>query len=163
MNPGNSGGPLLDSAGRLIGVNTAIYSPSGAYAGIGFAIPVDTVNWVVPELIAHGKVVRPGLGVSVAPARPGSPTGARRRAYIARLPKHRSRPRRPPCQPVETADGDLILGDVITAIDGKKIANSNELLLALEKHEAGDTVKVTLRREEAQIEVQVTLQELQQP
>ena len=59
INPGNSGGPLLDSAGRLIGVNTAIYSPSGAYAGIGFAIPSDTANRVVPQLIAHGKVIRP--------------------------------------------------------------------------------------------------------
>ncbi|MGN2393244.1 S1C family serine protease, partial [Pelomicrobium sp. G1] len=65
INPGNSGGPLLDSAGRLIGVNTAIYSPSGAYAGVGFAVPVDTVNRVVPQLIAHGKYVRPALGIQV--------------------------------------------------------------------------------------------------
>ncbi|MEW8585649.1 MAG: trypsin-like peptidase domain-containing protein, partial [Candidatus Thiodiazotropha sp.] len=65
INPGNSGGPLLDSAGRLIGINTAIYSPSGAYAGIGFAVPVDTVNRVVPELIAKGRYVRPSLGISV--------------------------------------------------------------------------------------------------
>ena len=60
INPGNSGGPLLDSAGRLIGVNTAIFSPSGTYAGIGFAVPVDTVNRVVPHLIAFGHVRRPG-------------------------------------------------------------------------------------------------------
>ena len=66
INPGNSGGPLLDSAGRLIGVNTAIYSPSGVSAGIGFAIPVDTVNRIVTELIRFGKVVRPGFGVQVA-------------------------------------------------------------------------------------------------
>ena len=65
INPGNSGGPLLDSAGRLIGINTAIYSPSGAYAGIGFAVPVDTVNRVVPQLIARGKYIRPSLGVEV--------------------------------------------------------------------------------------------------
>ena len=67
INPGNSGGPLLDSAGRLIGVNTAIYSPSGAYAGVGFAIPVDTVRWVVTDLIAYGRVQRPTIGVQVAP------------------------------------------------------------------------------------------------
>jgi S1-C subfamily serine protease len=66
INPGNSGGPLLDSAGRLIGVNTAIYSPSGASAGIGFAIPVDTVNRIVPELIRYGKLTRPGIGVQIA-------------------------------------------------------------------------------------------------
>ena len=65
INPGNSGGPLLDSAGRLIGINTAIYSPSGAYAGIGFAVPVDTVNRVVPQLVAHGQYLRPSLGIAV--------------------------------------------------------------------------------------------------
>ena len=69
INPGNSGGPLLDSAGRLIGVNTAIYSPSGVSAGIGFAIPVDEVNRLVPQLIRHGRVIRPGLGIQVGPAR----------------------------------------------------------------------------------------------
>ncbi len=66
INPGNSGGPLLDSAGRLIGVNTAIYSPSGVSTGIGFAVPVDTVNRVVPQLIRHGRIIRPGLGVRIA-------------------------------------------------------------------------------------------------
>src|SRR5262245_58653767 len=65
INPGNSGGPLLDSSGRLIGINTAIYSPSGANAGIGFAVPVDTVNAIVPQLLKHGKITRPGLGINV--------------------------------------------------------------------------------------------------
>jgi S1-C subfamily serine protease len=65
INPGNSGGPLFDSAGRLIGVNTAIFSPSGASAGVGFAVPVDTVNRVVPQLIARGKYSRPALGIEV--------------------------------------------------------------------------------------------------
>ena len=65
INPGNSGGPLLDSSGRLIGINTAIYSPSGANAGIGFAVPVDTINAIVPQLLTHGKLVRPGLGINI--------------------------------------------------------------------------------------------------
>ena len=65
INPGNSGGPLLDSRGRLIGVNTAIYSPSGASAGIGFAIPVDTVQRIVPQILRHGQVVRPSLEARV--------------------------------------------------------------------------------------------------
>ena len=65
INPGNSGGPLLDSAGRLIGINTAIFSPSGASAGIGFAVPVNTLNRVVPELIRNGKYIRPALGFEV--------------------------------------------------------------------------------------------------
>src|SRR4029077_3240436 len=59
INPGNSGGPLLDSSGRLIGINTAIYSPAGSSAGIGFAVPVDTINSIVPELLKHGKITRP--------------------------------------------------------------------------------------------------------
>ena len=66
INPGNSGGPLLDSAGRLIGINTAIYSPSGANAGIGFAVPVDTVNSIVPQLLKNGHIVRPGIGINIA-------------------------------------------------------------------------------------------------
>src|SRR6185369_5769617 len=66
INPGNSGGPLLDSSGRLIGVNTAIYSPSGSSAGIGFAIPVDVVNRVVPDLIKNGRVPVPGIGIVAA-------------------------------------------------------------------------------------------------
>jgi S1-C subfamily serine protease len=105
INPGNSGGPLLDSAGRLIGINTAIFSPSGASAGIGFAVPVDTVNRVVPQLIRHGKYIRPALGIEIdedlnrrltrllgvegwwccvsCPARPRPPRGSRARAWRA--------------------------------------------------------------------------------
>ena len=67
INPGNSGGPLLDSAGRLVGINTQIISPSGAYAGVGFAVPVDTINRVVPDLIKYGKVIPPGLGITLVP------------------------------------------------------------------------------------------------
>jgi 2-alkenal reductase len=63
INPGNSGGPLLDSSGRLIGMNTAIVSPSGAYSGIGFAVPVDTINRIVPQIIKTGKATKPGLGI----------------------------------------------------------------------------------------------------
>jgi S1-C subfamily serine protease len=65
INSGNSGGPLLESAGRLIGVNAAIFGPSGASAGVGFAVPIDTVNRVVPQVIARGKYIRPGLGVAI--------------------------------------------------------------------------------------------------
>lgn len=157
INPGNSGGPLLDSAGRLIGVNTAIYSPSGASAGIGFAIPVDTVNRVVPELIRHGKVIRPGLSVQVAEdqqtARLGlsgvlvlsvSSKGAAARAGI-----------RPTTR---DAQGRVRLGDLIVAIDGKKIASTNDLYLLLERYKVGDTVTVTLLRDGKQEQARVTLE-----
>ena len=69
INPGNSGGPLIDSQGRVIGVNTAIYSLSGSSAGIGFAIPIDTVARIVPQLIRFGEVRRVGLGVTLVPDR----------------------------------------------------------------------------------------------
>ena len=155
INPGNSGGPLLDSAGRLIGVNTAIVSPSGASAGIGFAIPVDDVNQIVPQLIRHGKIVRPGLGihlasdeineqlkgvlvVNVVPGGPADQAGLR--------PTERDE------------NGRLVLGDIIVAIDGKPIRLRSDLMSALAGHKVGDVVTVTVQRESEQVKVPVTLQ-----
>lgn len=156
INPGNSGGPLLDSAGRLIGVNTAIYSPSGAYAGIGFAVPVDTVNHIVPQLIQHGRVQRPGLGVTIAndqimrrlgiegvlvmqvvPGGPAEEAGIQPTAY--------------------DQAGRLRLGDVIVAIDDQPVRNTRELFAALEDRQAGQTVQVTVLRGDQQVQVPVTL------
>lgn len=145
INPGNSGGPLLDSSGRLIGVNTAIYSPSGAYAGIGFSIPVDVVNWVVPELITYGKLQRPSLGVELATSQQTkriglegalvlgtTPGGAAEKAGIR--PTYRDR------------YGRISLGDVIVGIDNEKISSPNDLVLILEKYKPGDVVKVKIMR-----------------
>jgi S1-C subfamily serine protease len=154
INPGNSGGPLLDSAGRLIGVNTAIFSPSGASAGIGFAIPVDEVNRIVPQLIANGKVIRPGLGIHIAEdqitrrlglegvlilnVQPGGP------AAKAGLRGTR-----------RDENNEIVLGDVITAIDDTEISRVNDLHGVLQTRKVGDTVTVTVLRdgEERQIEV----------
>ena len=86
INPGNSGGPLLDSAGRLIGVNTAIFSPSGSNAGIGFAIPIDTVNRVVPELIRRGRVPTPGLGIVSASEQAASRLGVEGVVIVRTVP-----------------------------------------------------------------------------
>ena len=157
INPGNSGGPLLDSAGLLIGVNTAIYSPSGAYAGIGFAIPVDTVNRVAPELIRSGKIVRPGMGIHIAQDQlarqarvesgvliidvlPDSPA-----AKAGLQPTRRDR------------NGQIQLGDVIVAIDGNKIASADDLYNALEKRQVGDKVRVTVERDDARRDVEIAL------
>jgi S1-C subfamily serine protease len=158
INPGNSGGPLLDSSGRLIGVNTAIFSPSGSYAGIGFAIPVDTVNWVVPELIAHGRLVRPTLGVDLAGDRiaanlglegalvlqvvPGS--GADRAGLLATIRDRRGRVR---------------LGDVIVAIDDQPVASSSDVFLLLERRRAGERLTVTIERDGRPLDLEVTLGE----
>lgn len=156
INPGNSGGPLLDSAGRLIGVNTAIVSPSGGYAGVGFAIPVDTVNWVVPQLIAHGKVRRPTLGVDLASdhiARRSGIEGAvvtdvvdgsgADRAGIRPI----SRDRR----------GRVVVGDVIIAVNGEPVRSGGELGLALESHREGDIVTVTVNRDGSKQDLRVKL------
>jgi len=160
INPGNSGGPLLDSAGRLIGVNTAIYSPSGASAGIGFAIPVDTVNRIVPELIRYGKVIRPGLGIQIAEDQIAARLGVAGVLVVDVVPggaaaKAGIRPTR------REASGRVRLGDVITAIDGKKTESPNELFLALESYRVGDTVNVTLLRDGKTAQTRVTLEAVQ--
>ena len=148
INPGNSGGPLLDSAGRLIGVNTAIYSPSGSSAGIGFAIPVDEVQRVVPQLIKDGKITRPGLGVQVATdqlARQLNQEGALVINVVADSPAAKAglRPTR------RDRDGHIVLGDVITSLDGQPVKKANDLFSLLESKKVGDTVKLGLLRDGA--------------
>lgn len=160
INPGNSGGPLLDSAGRLIGINTAIYSPSGTSAGIGFAVPVDTVNRVVPQLIAAGRYVRPTLGIEadenlntrlkrilavegvvilrVAPGSAAEAAGLRGAA--------------------PSPDGGIIPGDIITAVDGKPIDSVSKLLGRLDDHQVGQTIKLEILREGRKVEMAVVLQ-----
>ena len=159
INPGNSGGPLLDSSGRLIGINTAIFSPSGAYAGVGFAVPVDTVNRVVPQLIAKGKYTRPILGVvideqltqlvaarlgvkgvAVLKVEPGSP------AEAAGLRGARTAP-----------DGAVVPGDIITAVDGKPVDSGQRLVNRLDERKVGDTITLTVQRDGKPAELKATL------
>jgi S1-C subfamily serine protease len=160
INPGNSGGPLLDSAGRMIGVNTLIFSPSGASAGVGFAIPVDTVNRVVPQLVASGKYTRPTLGIEVDErlnqlvtqqlgvpgvvilrATSGSP------AEAAGLRGVRSE-----------GDGRIVPGDIIIAVDGTAVDSVAALLSRLDDHQVGDTVRLTVLRGGQKNDVSVRLQ-----
>jgi S1-C subfamily serine protease len=145
INPGNSGGPLLDSDGKMIGMNTAIYSPSGAYAGIGFAVPVDTIKRLVPQLIKYGKAKKASLGLSllddyyarrlgvpgvivyeVAPDGPAEKAGVR----PTTIDKY----------------GRIKLGDVILEIDAKAIQSADDILDILESHQEGDRVTLTLLR-----------------
>ena len=156
INPGNSGGPLLDSQGRLVGVNTAIYSPSGASAGIGFAIPVNTLKSIVPQLIEFGRLIRPILGidtltdywarrlrvrgVAVLSVRDGMPAD---RAGLIGVREDRQ--------------GNIHLGDVIIAINEESVTNEDSLLTLLEGYEPGDEVTVTTLRDEKIHNHQVTL------
>src|SRR5207249_3560315 len=122
INPGNSGGPLLDSAGRLIGVNMAIYSPSGASSGIGFAVPVDTVNRIIPQIIRQGEITRPGLGVGIGDPRRLGLSGV----LITRVEKGSAADRAGLRGIREDAKGEVVLGDVIVGIDGERIETSND-------------------------------------
>jgi protease Do-like 1, chloroplastic len=160
INPGNSGGPLLDSAGRLIGVNTAIYSPSGVSAGIGFAIPVDTVNRIVSELIRYGKVTRPGIGVQVAEEQIADRLGVKGILIVDVVPgsaaaKAGIRPTR------REGSGRVLLGDVVTAVDGKKVESPNELFILLENYKVGDVVNISLLRDGKNFQTKVTLEAVQ--
>lgn len=156
INPGNSGGPLLDSAGRLIGVNTAIYSPSGTYAGIGFAIPAYDVSWVVPDLIRHGRVQRPRLGIELAPETVAQRLGLEG-AVIYRVEPGSGAARAGLQGLQEDRRGRVSLGDVIVHVDGEPVRSSGDLILALEDRKPGDTVRVGLLRGERRVEVQVRL------
>ena len=147
INPGNSGGPLLNSSGQLIGVNTAIYSPSGAYAGIGFSIPADVVSWVVPELINYGKIQRPTLGVELANSSVTERLGLKGALVIDVI--EGSGAAKAGIQPTYRDQyGRIQLGDVITAINDDTIEGSSDLILTLEKYKAGETVDVQIMRDE---------------
>ena len=160
INPGNSGGPLLDSAGRLIGVNTAIYSPSGAYAGIGFAIPVDVVNRVVPQIIRHGQFKRPGLGVQVAPDQVAKQLGLKGALVMEVVPDGPAA--KAGLKGTRRDDqGRLQLGDLIVAVDGQKVESVNQLLDHLERREPGTTVELTVARDGKEQKVPVTLETVQ--
>jgi S1-C subfamily serine protease len=159
INPGNSGGPLLDSSGRVIGMNTAIYSPSGASAGIGFAVPVDSISRLVPQIIEHGKVTRPGIGAQLIPDRyttslkvDGVPIyevvrgGAAERAGL---------------KGAQVRGNRLSLGDVIVAVDGESVRSADDLLDAFESAGIGRTVTLTVERGGEERQVRVTLEPLQ--
>jgi S1-C subfamily serine protease len=160
INPGNSGGPLLDSHGRMIGINSQILSPSGASAGVGFAVPVNIAKRIVPELLRSGEIRRPKLGISTRdvealkgqvelPVSDGvliwqiAPGGPAANAGLRGL--------------TQTENGDVEIGDVIVGIDNEKVANTDELYRILNKHAVGDQVQVQILRNGRRMSVPVRL------
>ena len=160
INPGNSGGPLIDSAGRLIGINTAIYSPSGAYAGIGFAVPIDTVNRVVPRLIAEGRYVRPTMGIQVdddaskVVTKELGVTGV----LVLRVTPGSAAEQAGLRETRMTREGDIIPGDVIQGIGPHAVTDVGDLLDTLERFDIGDRVTVRLYRDGKSLEVDLVLE-----
>jgi S1-C subfamily serine protease len=149
INPGNSGGPLLDSAGRLIGINTAIYSPSGTYAGIGFAVPVDTVNRIVPRLIAHGHYKKPRLGITINDTLNRQITEKRGVSGAAIIDvKIGSAAYTAGLKGAKIFRDQVIPGDIILRIDGHSVENNQALLERLEHYKVGDKVEITFLRED---------------
>ena len=156
INPGNSGGPLLDSAGRLIGMNTAIVSTSGSYAGVGFAVPVDMVRRIVPQLIASGKVQRASLGIQVVPDRLSHRAGIEGVAILSAVAggpaakaglKGVTRTRR----------GNLVFGDIVVEANGQAVRDSDDLMAILDRRSAGDKVKLVYLRDQARRTAEVTV------
>jgi putative serine protease PepD len=162
INPGNSGGPLLDSHGRMIGINSQILSPSGASAGVGFAVPVNIAKRIVPQLVRSGEVRRPKLGISTRdiealknqvelPVSEGvliwqvAPGGAAANAGLRGL--------------TQTENGDVEIGDIIVGIDSKKIENTDDLYRTLDKHQVGDTVQIQIVRNGRRLSLPVRLME----
>lgn len=162
INPGNSGGPLLDSHGRMIGINSQILSPSGASAGVGFAVPVNIAKRIVPQLVRSGEVVRPKLGISTRdvelvkrqielPVGEGvliwqvAPGGAAANAGLRGL--------------TQTENGDVEIGDILVGIDGEKLDNTDDLYRILDKHKVGDTIQVQIVRNGRRTSVPVRLME----
>ncbi|KMO44480.1 2-alkenal reductase [Methylobacterium tarhaniae] len=152
INPGNSGGPLLDSAGRLIGVNTAIFSPSGASAGIGFAIPVDVVNRVVPNLIRTGRTPTPGIGIVAASEDAAARLGIDGIVVVRVLPG--SPAAQAGLQGVDSGTGEL--GDIIMGVNGRPVRRLAELTAALESSGVGSPVALQIERDGRAITVMVT-------
>lgn len=159
INPGNSGGPLLNSYGQLVGVNTSIISPSGGSAGIGFAIPINTVKKIVPQLLEYGRLFRPVLGIE-----PLSDNIAQTKFRVKGVAIFRVQDGLPAKKAGmvgirEDYQRNLYLGDVIIALDDEPVINEDTLLSLLEQHKPGDTVKVTTLRDDEIVHYEITLAE----
>jgi 2-alkenal reductase len=156
INPGNSGGPLIDSAGRLIGVNTAIISGSGSSAGIGFAVPADVVNQVVPVLITKGKLPRPGIGIVILDPETTAGLGVVG-VVIDRVVPGSSAQK----AGLEGIDyHNRILGDIILSVDGEPVTDIGEFVRRLQHYQIGQTVRLKVSRDDQIRELDVTVMDI---
>ncbi|HVF49374.1 MAG TPA: trypsin-like peptidase domain-containing protein [Pyrinomonadaceae bacterium] len=160
INPGNSGGPLLDSQGRMIGINSQILSPAGGSVGVGFAVPVNIAKRIVPELIRSGQVVRPKLGVNtfnVSEVRAQADLPTNEGVGILQVVPNSSAAAAGLRGLQQSPDGGMILGDIITAIDGERVKDRNDLYRILDKHQVGDTIRLEILRDGKRTQMPVKL------
>jgi 2-alkenal reductase len=155
INPGNSGGPLLDSAGRLIGVTTAILGPVGAFAGVGFAVPVDTVNRFVPALIKDGRVPLPGIGILALAEEEAARVGIR--GVVVQAVQPGSAAARAGLRGVDRLGR---LGDIIVDVDGRRVASLADLALELDRVGIGNRAKLTILRDGREQTLEVEVQDI---
>lgn len=155
INPGNSGGPLVDSAGRLIGINTAIIAPTGTFAGVGFAVPVDTVNRIVPEIIRNGRAALPGIGIQALPEEIAARAGVSGVVVQGVVPGSSAA-----AAGLQGVDRAGRLGDVIVAVENRPVKNLAELASGIEKAGIGSTVSLTVRRGGSARTVDVRVQDI---
>jgi len=159
INPGNSGGPLLNSLGQLVGVNSQIISPSGASAGIGFSIPVNTVKKVVPQLVLYGEIVRPVLGLGELIPDIWMHQNGRNGVGVLYVVEGTPADKAGIVGIQQNWRNEVVLGDIITELDGTPIKTQDDLYTILEQHKAGDTLKVVSERNGKRMEFKVTLAE----
>lgn len=157
INPGNSGGPLLNSSGELIGVNTAIYSPSGAYAGVGFSIPHTVVSWVVPDLITYGKIKRPQIGIEFANDHVHRRLGIREGLLVWNLSEGGAAESAGILPTRRTKSGQWAIGDILLSIDDNPINSYSDFVLLLESYNTGQTVDCIIDRDGQQLRTSLTL------
>ncbi|KAG0582626.1 hypothetical protein KC19_3G073600 [Ceratodon purpureus] len=159
INPGNSGGVLLDSRGNLIGINTAIFTRTGTSAGVGFAIPVDTVAKLVPQLIAYGKVMRPGLNVQLAPEPVAKQLNVRSGALVLTVPDRSAAAKAGLIATRRGLAGNILLGDIIVGVGDTAIKNAQELAKALDSFQVGDQISLKVQRNDQIQDLPLTLEE----
>jgi len=160
INPGNSGGPLLDSGGKVIGVNTMIFSHSGTSSGVGFAVPIDSVKKIVPELIKHGKIVRPGLGIGVLPDHHRRRFGVEKGIIVTTLDPNGGAAKAGIKGIHQDRRNRYLLGDIITAVDKFEVNTFDDIYHALENYKIGDSVEVTYVRDGKERKTKVLLTEI---
>lgn len=159
INPGNSGGVLLDSNGNLIGINTAIFTRTGTSAGVGFAIPIDTVAKLVPQLIAYGKVMRPGLNVQFAPEAAAKQLNVRSGALVLTVPDKSAAAKAGIIATRRGLTGNILLGDVIVGVGETTVKNPQELTKALDSYQVGDQILLKVQRNDQIQVLPLTLEE----